>query len=60
MAIVEKEVVITVKDEAGNTYILKPYTSVENVEGAVASINGQKPDDKGNVVLDTKVPLKIF
>ena len=61
MAIIEKEVVMTVKDENGNTYVLKPFTDVGNVAGAVASINGQKPDDKGNVVLQTgKVPLKIY
>ena len=61
MAIIEKDAVMTVKDQNGNTYVLKPFTSVENVDGAVASINGQKPDSQGNVALDTgKIPLKIF
>lgn len=55
MAVIEKSVVHTVKDEAGNTYILKPYTDVENVEGAVASVNGAKPNDAGEVSVNVGV-----
>lgn len=32
--------------------LLKPYTSISQVEGGVASINAVLPDDNGNVVLD--------
>ena len=49
MAIAEKNIVITSKDELNQTVIYKPYTSVYLVEGAVSSINGITPDDNGNV-----------
>ena len=49
MAIAEKNIVITSKDELNQTVIYKPYTSVDLVEGAVSSINGITPDDNGNV-----------
>ena len=39
MAITEKNIVITSKDELNQTVIYKPYTSVDLVEGAVSSIN---------------------
>ena len=32
--------------------LLKPYTSISQVEGGVASVNAVLPDDNGNVVLD--------
>lgn len=49
MAIAEKNIVITSKDELNQTVIYKPYTSVDLVECAVSSINGITPDDNGNV-----------
>ena len=49
MAITEKNIVITSKDELNQTVIYKPYTSVDLVEGAISSINGITPDDNGNV-----------
>ena len=32
--------------------LLKPYTSISQVEGGVASVNAVLPDANGNVVLD--------
>lgn len=49
MAIAEKNIVITSKDELNQTVIYKPYTSVDMVEGAISSLNGITPDDNGNV-----------
>lgn len=53
MAITEKNIVITSKDELNQTVIYKPYTSVDLVEGAVSSINGITPDEHGNVEVNT-------
>lgn len=53
MAIAEKNIVITSKDELNQTVIYKPYTSVDLVEGAVSSINGITPDEHGNVQVNT-------
>ena len=52
MAIAEKNIVITSKDELNQTVIYKPYTSVDLVEGAVSSINGITPDTNGNVAIN--------
>lgn len=36
----------------GNDIVaIRPHTHVKNVEGAVAAVNGIKPNDKGNVEL---------
>lgn len=53
MGLIEKEIVLTSKDASGNTVVHKPYTHVEQVEGAVATVNGNAPDDNGNVVIET-------
>ena len=53
MAITEKNIVITSKDELNQTVIYKPYTSVDLVEGAVSSINGITPDEHGNIKVNT-------
>lgn len=53
MAIAEKNIVITSKDELNQTVIYKPYTSVDLVEGAVSSINGITPDEHGNIKVNT-------
>ena len=52
--IVEQGIALTVKDAAGNTYLLYPVTTVDNVEGAVASVQGITPDSNGNVDLSNK------
>lgn len=49
MAIIEKEIVFTTKDSSGNTVINYPLTTVEQVDGGVASVNGISPDADGNV-----------
>ena len=57
MAIAEKNIVITSKDELNQTVIYKPYTSVDLVEGAVSSINGITPDEHGNIKVNTSITV---
>lgn len=49
MALKEQDVVFTTKDANGNTVIQMPITRVENVEGAVKTVNGAGPNANGNV-----------
>lgn len=49
MALKEQDVVFTTKDANGNTVIQMPITRVENVEGAIKTVNGAGPDNNGNV-----------
>ena len=49
MALKEQDVVFTTKDANGNTVIQMPITRVENVEGAVKTVNGAGPNNNGNV-----------
>ena len=53
MALKEQDIVLTTKDAAGNTVIQMPITRVENVEGAVKTINGSGPDADGEVTVNT-------
>lgn len=53
MAIKEQDVVLVSKDESGNKVINMPVTRVENVEGAVKTINKVAPGADGNVNLTT-------
>lgn len=57
MSVLEKNSVLIFKNNQGDTIILCPYTKVENVLGAVASINGITPDSVGNVVI--AIPTKV-
>ena len=52
MAVIEKEIVFTTKDSSGNTVINYPLTTVEQVDGGVAFVNGISPDVNGNVEID--------
>lgn len=54
LALKEQDIVFTGKDANGNTIIQMPITRVENVEGAVKTINGDKPDANGNVNVSGK------
>lgn len=56
MAVVNQKIILHTKDGAGNTVIYTPYTNVEQVEGAVASINGVMPDENGNIVIEMGDP----
>lgn len=56
MAVVNQKIIIHTKDGAGNTVIYTPYTNVDQVEGAVASINGVTPDENGNIVIEMGDP----
>lgn len=53
MALKERKVVLVSKDAEGNTCMDMPLTTVDQVEGAVKTINGEKPDDAGNVKIST-------
>lgn len=52
MAIKEQDIVLVEKDEKGNKVIQMPITRVENVEGAIKTVNGSKPDSQGNVAVN--------
>lgn len=51
MALKEQDIVFTGKDSKGNTIIQMPITRIENVEGAVKTVNGGMPDANGNVTV---------
>lgn len=51
MALKERKVVLVSKDAEGNTCMDMPLTTVDQVEGAVQSVNGSKPDSTGNVAI---------
>ena len=53
MALKEQDIVFTGKDTSGNTVIQMPITRIENVEGAIRTVNDQKPDENGNVRVDS-------
>ena len=52
MALKEQDIVFTTTDEAGNTVIQFPITRVENVEDAVQTVNGTKPDENGDIQIN--------
>ena len=52
MAVIEQDIVFTSKDGNGNTVVQYPLTTVEQVDGGVASVNGVLPDAGGNVEID--------
>ena len=52
MAVLEQEIVFTTKDSGGNTIIQYPLTTIEQVDGGIASVNGIEPDGNGNVEID--------
>lgn len=54
MALKEQDIVLTSKDAQGNTVVRMPVTRVENVEGALKTVNGVKPDAIGNVTVSGK------
>ena len=55
MALKEQDIVFTTKDDAGNSVLQMPITRVENVEGAVRTVNGGAPNDSGEVHVDVGV-----
>ena len=52
MALKERKVVLVSKDAQGNTCMDMPLTTVDQVEGAVKSVNGGAPDENGNVTVE--------
>jgi hypothetical protein len=55
MALKEQDVVLYSTDTSGNKVIQMPITRIENVEGAVKSVNGTTPDENGNVTVSVPV-----
>ena len=53
MVIKEQDIVLVEKDEKGNKVIQMPITRVENVEGAIKTVNKVAPDATGNVAINT-------
>lgn len=51
MALKEQDIVFTTTDEAGNTVIQMPITRLDNVEGALKTVNDLTPDANGNVTI---------
>lgn len=49
MALKEQDIVFHTKDSNGNTVLQLPITRVENVEGAIKTVNGNRPDSNGNI-----------
>lgn len=62
MAVVEQDIVLISKDQSGNTVIKRPFTSVDQVEGAVKTVNGEMPDENGNVsvTMPQAVQIKVY
>ena len=54
MSVISKNIVLETVDGAGNTIIYNPHTGVENVAGAILTVNGEAPDEFGNVDLGTE------
>lgn len=52
MAVIEQPIALTTTDASGNTVIYNPLTSIDQVAGAIKTINGQAPDDNGNIKID--------
>lgn len=55
MALKEQDVVLYSTDTDGNKVIQMPITRVENVEGAVKTVDGVAPDENGNIPTGDKV-----
>lgn len=53
MTIKEQDIVLVQEAEDGTKTIQLPITRVENVEGAIKTINGLAPDESGNVVISS-------
>ena len=56
MALKEQDIVLVAKDVDGSKVIQMPITRVENVEGAIKTVNGNKPDSSGNISLSIDHP----
>ena len=52
--IVKQNIVLQTVDGAGNVVMYQPHTNIENVEGAILTINGKSPDENGDVDLGTE------
>lgn len=57
MAVNYKSVVLHTVDSAGNVIIYVPYTRIEQVDGAVLSVQGVSPDENGNIKLPILLEL---
>ena len=59
MALKEQDIVLYSTDGDGNKIIQMPITRVENVEGAIKTINGVAPDSSGDVDLSGGSILQV-
>lgn len=59
MAVITKDLAITTKDDRGNQILYHPFTTVDNVENAVATVNGVKPDSSGDVKVSADIPTTV-
>lgn len=50
--VIERTIAFTSLDAANNVTIDLPITTIENVEGAIKTVNGASPDANGNINLD--------
>lgn len=55
MGLKEQDIVFTTKDANGNTVLQMPITRLDNVEGALKTVNNLKPDANGNVAVNDYV-----
>lgn len=58
MAVVEQNVVLTTKNSNGDTVIQYPLTTIDQVDGGIATINGNTPDANGNIDILTNSAVK--
>lgn len=58
MAVIKKNMMFATK-YGDDIIIIKPYTTVENVEGAVGTVNGKKPVN-GEVSIDVITQTDII
>ena len=56
MALKEQDIVLVAKDVDGSKVIQMPITRVENVEGAIKTVNGIAPNTNGNVEIKAIPP----
>ena len=60
MTLKERTVVLTGVDSDGNTTIDMPVTAVENVEGAIKTVDGYSPDINGDIKIDCATKANIL
>lgn len=52
MSVLEQDIALTSVDASGNATIYYPVTIVDNVSGAVKTVNNTAPDANGNINIE--------